>query len=95
MKRKKAAKKTKTVRRKKVSKRRVTKRVGALPALSTLVKQPKRRLEAGVRRYETAIEIKEAPGMFSGGRRLMIGPKRRRGGRRPQKLPPEIAKIFE
>ena len=88
--RKKASKKKTTKRRK------VTKRVsGKLPMLSTLVKQPKRILQAGVKRYETAIEIKDAPQMFKGGKRLFIGPKRGKSRRRSQKLPPEIAHIFE
>ena len=75
-------------RRKTTSKKTVT-----LPPLTLLVKQPVKKLHAGKARYETAIEIKESPaGMFSGSRRLMIGPMRRK--QRPQKLPKEIAHIF-
>jgi hypothetical protein len=54
-------------------------RSSALPALSTLIKQPKARLKAGVNRYSTALEMKEMPGLFSpSGGRLRSGPKRRR-----------------
>ena len=90
--------KKKTASKRRTRKKTATKRASfKVPALSTLVKQPKRSLETAKNRIETAIEVKAAPGLFdASGKRLRIGPKRR-GGRRKsaQQLPPEIAHIFK
>jgi hypothetical protein len=64
-----------------------------LPALSTLVKMPVRHLQSGVKRYETALDVKQSPGMFSkSGKRLFIGPRKSKSRR--QRLPKEIAHLF-
>jgi hypothetical protein len=98
-----AKKKKKSKSKKKASKKTVRRRKPvrkarfSVPALSTLIKQPKSALRTAKDRIETAIEVKDAPGLFNAaGKRLKIGPKRR-GGRRKtaQELPPEIAHIFE
>jgi hypothetical protein len=104
---KKVSKKTKkTVTRKvtkKSSRKKSKRRAGGLklPALSTLVKVPRKSLESGVHRIETALEVKAAPGLHSPktGRALRIGPKRRPGFKSPERnrnydLPKEVLDIF-
>jgi hypothetical protein len=97
-------KKTKKVARKPVrSKKKVTSRSRfGVPALATLIKQPVRSLKSARDKIETAIEVKEAPGMFTdSGRRLFIGPRKPKGYKPPKKvryrrverLPAEIASI--
>jgi hypothetical protein len=99
-----AKKKTRKKSRKPAGRKKTVKRARfGVPALATLIKQPVRTLKSARDKIETAIEVKAAPGLFTeGGKRLSYGPRKPRGYKAPkvkrqrsQKLPPEIAAIFE
>ena len=115
VKRKKTTVKRKSAPKKKASKsvRRVSKTASKraakfkLPLLATLVREPKKVLQSCRDRCEVAIEMKDAPGLFTqSGLRLPIGPvfqkqkkapkarSRSRSKKGMQKLPAEIAHIF-
>jgi uncharacterized Rmd1/YagE family protein len=113
VKHKKTSVKRKTSVKKKTSKtvRRVSKTASKraakfkLPLLSTLVKEPKKVLQSCRDRCEVAIEMKDAPGLFTqSGMRLPIGPvfrkqpkarkSRSKKSKGAQTLPAEIAHIF-